>query len=158
MDSIGLTDHGVLHAIVDFYRKARTANIKPIIGMEAYLATASRRDRLSDAKKPYHLTLLAKDQTGYRNLLNLATKAQLEGYYYKPRIDRELLEQHGEGVIALLRLSQRRDPPASSTTAATTTPATPPCGSRSAWPASTSSSSATATCPSSTGSTSSSSR
>ena len=100
MDSIGLTDHGVLHAIVEFYRKARAANIKPIIGMEAYLATASRRDRLSDAKKPYHLTLLAKDQTGYRNLLNLATKAQLEGYYYKPRIDRELLEEHGEGVIA----------------------------------------------------------
>ena len=100
MDSIGLTDHGVLHAIVDFYRQARTAGIKPVIGMEAYLATASRHDRLPEAKKPYHLTLLAKDQTGYRNLLNLATKAQLEGYYYKPRIDRELLEQHGEGVIA----------------------------------------------------------
>lgn len=100
MDSIGLTDHGVLHAIVDFYEKARTAGIKPIIGMEGYLATGSRSDRTPGSKKPYHITLLAKNQTGYNNLLKLATKAQLEGYYYKPRIDRELLEQHGDGIIA----------------------------------------------------------
>ena len=100
MDAMGLTDHGVLHAAVDFYQKVKAAGIKPIIGSEAYLAVGSRHDRESRDKKPYHITLLAKNETGYGNLIKLATKAQLEGFYYKPRIDRELLAQHGEGIIA----------------------------------------------------------
>ena len=100
MDSLALTDHGVLHAAIDFYSKAKTADIKPIIGMEAYLARRSRRDRSSVDKQPYHITLLAKNDRGYRNLLQLATEAQLEGYYYKPRIDKEILERHHEGIIA----------------------------------------------------------
>ena len=100
MDAIGLTDHGVLHAVIDFYRTARAADIKPVIGIEAYLAQGSRHDRTAASKQPYHITLLAKNNQGYRNLLQLATKAQLEGFYYKPRIDKELLAQHSDGVIA----------------------------------------------------------
>ncbi|MBI3742742.1 MAG: DNA polymerase III subunit alpha [Chloroflexi bacterium] len=100
MDAMGLTDHGVLHAAIDFYHAAKSANIKPIIGIEAYLARGSRHDKTNADKQPNHITLLAKNNTGYQNLIKLATKAQLEGYYYKPRIDRELLQQHGEGIIA----------------------------------------------------------
>ena len=100
MDALGLTDHGVLHAAIDFYQKVKRAGLKPIIGSEAYLAQGSRHDRSSSAKKPYHITLLAKNALGYSNLIKLATKAQLEGYYYKPRIDKELLEQYGQGIVA----------------------------------------------------------
>ena len=99
MDAIGLTDHGVLHAAIDFYRIARREGIKPIIGMEGYLATGSRHDRNAADKQPFHITLLAKNEAGYKNLLQLGTKAQLEGFYYKPRIDHELLEEHREGLI-----------------------------------------------------------
>ncbi|MCH7553746.1 MAG: PHP domain-containing protein, partial [Chloroflexi bacterium] len=100
MDALGLTDHGVLHAAIDFYQKVKRAGLKPIIGSEAYLAQGSRHDRSPSAKKPYHITLLAKNALGYSNLIKLATKAQLEGYYYKPRIDKELLEQYGQGIVA----------------------------------------------------------
>ena len=100
MDALGLTDHGVLHAVIDFYRAARAADIKPVIGIEAYLAQGSRHDRTAASKQPYHITLLAKNNEGYSNLLQLATKAQMEGFYYKPRIDKELLAQHGDGIIA----------------------------------------------------------
>ncbi|MEE9284662.1 MAG: DNA polymerase III subunit alpha [Dehalococcoidia bacterium] len=100
MDALGLTDHGVLHATVDFYQAAKAAGIKPIIGVEGYLAKGSRHDRSAAEKHPYHLTLLAKNNAGYQNLILLATKAQLEGFYYKPRFDRELLAQHSEGLIA----------------------------------------------------------
>ena len=101
MDSLALTDHGALHAAIDFYSVARGAGIKPIIGIEAYLAAGSRDGRSAADKNPYHVTLLAKNDDGYRNLVQLATKAHLEGFYYKPRIDRELLEKHGVGIIAL---------------------------------------------------------
>ncbi len=101
MDAMGLTDHGALHAIPDFYQATRKAGIKPVIGVEAYLAKGSRHDRSMAEKQPYHLTLLAKNNVGYHNLVQIATKAQLEGFYYKPRIDRELLEKHHEGLIAL---------------------------------------------------------
>jgi DNA polymerase-3 subunit alpha len=99
MPALAITDHGALYGIVEFYRAAQAAGIKPIIGMEAYLAPRSLRDRDAQDRKPYHLLLLAQDQTGYANLLHLATTAMLDGYYYKPRIDREVLAAHSAGLI-----------------------------------------------------------
>src|SRR5436309_5968056 len=99
--AIGLTDHGVLYGAVQFYKEAKVRGIKPIIGIEAYVAQGSRHSREPGDKQPYHLTLLAKNNAGYANLLALSTKAHLEGYYYKPRMDRELLELHHDGLIAL---------------------------------------------------------
>ncbi len=101
MDSLAITDHGVLYGIIEFYRAAREAGIKPIIGCEIYIAPGSRFGRTPADKNNYHLILLARNQAGYQNLIQLITKAHLEGFYYKPRIDRELLEQHHEGLIAL---------------------------------------------------------
>ena len=100
MDSVAITDHGVLYGAIDFYETAIEAGVKPIIGCEVYVARGSRKSRgeRSDGK-PYHLILLAKNQTGYQNLLKLVTAAHLEGYYYKPRVDWELLQQHSEGLI-----------------------------------------------------------
>ncbi|MDZ4278591.1 MAG: PHP domain-containing protein, partial [Dehalococcoidia bacterium] len=100
-ESCAITDHGALYGAIDFYREARARDIKPIIGVEAYVARGSRRTRDPQEKSQYHLTLLARNQRGYRNLLALVTKANLEGYYYKPRMDHELLAEHGEGIIAL---------------------------------------------------------
>ena len=100
-EAIALTDHGVLYGAVPFYKEAKTRGLKPIIGVEAYLARGSRRSREPKDKHPYHLTLLARDLQGYRNLLALVTKANLEGYYYRPRVDKELLKEYHEGLIAL---------------------------------------------------------
>ena len=100
-EAIGLTDHGALYGAVSFYKEARARGLKPIIGVEAYLAQGSRLSREPADKHPFHLTLLARDQAGYRNLLALATKAHLEGYYYRPRMDKELLQEHHQGIIAL---------------------------------------------------------
>jgi DNA polymerase-3 subunit alpha len=100
-ESCAITDHGALYGAIDFYDEARKRGIKPIIGVEAYVAPGSRRSRDPRDKSAYHLTLLARDERGYRNLLQLVTKANLEGYYYKPRMDRELFEAHGSGLIAL---------------------------------------------------------
>ena len=100
-EAVAVTDHGAMHGAIDFYREARARGIKPIIGVEAYVAPGSRLTRETNDKQPYHLTLLAKNKTGYRNLLKIVTSSHLEGYYYKPRMDRELLAQHGEGLIAL---------------------------------------------------------
>jgi DNA polymerase-3 subunit alpha len=100
-EAIGLSDHGALYGAVPFYKEARSCGLKPIIGVEAYLAQNSRLSREPADKQPFHMTLLARDQTGYRNLLALATKAHLEGYYYRPRMDKELLQQHHQGIIAL---------------------------------------------------------
>jgi DNA polymerase-3 subunit alpha len=99
--AVGITDHGVMYGVLEFYKEARARGIKPILGMEAYVAPGSRLSRDPREKTPYHLTLLAQNLTGYRNLVALSTRAHLEGYYYKPRIDRELLEQHREGLIVL---------------------------------------------------------
>lgn len=99
MDSVALTDHGVMYGAVEFYEKAIKAGIKPIVGVEAYLVDKSRHDKVKHAR--YHLVLLAKNRTGYNNLLKLTTLAHLEGYYYKPRIDWEILSRYSEGVIAL---------------------------------------------------------
>ncbi len=102
--SLAITDHGVLYGAVDFYSAARKAGIKPIIGCEVYVAPGSRKEKktLNGGKDVYnHLILLAKDEQGYRNLIRLVTAAHLEGYYYKPRIDKELLAEHKAGLIAL---------------------------------------------------------
>ncbi len=97
-EAIALTDHGVMYGALQFYKEAKARGIKPIIGVEAYVA---QRSRLEQTKQPYHMTLLAKNEVGYRNLLVLATRAHLEGFYYRPRMDKELLEAHHEGIIAL---------------------------------------------------------
>ncbi|MBI4307504.1 MAG: DNA polymerase III subunit alpha [Chloroflexi bacterium] len=101
MDAMAITDHGALYGVVDFYQEARAAGVKPILGIEAYLARGNRRDRTPAEKNFYHTVLLARNNKGYSNLIQLATKAQLEGFYYRPRMDRELLEQHHEGLIVL---------------------------------------------------------
>jgi len=100
--ALGLTDHGNLYGALEFYKKCTAAGIKPIIGVEAYMAVRSRFDKEAriDARR-YHLTLLAKNESGYRNLIKLVTKANLEGYYYKPRMDKELLREHCDGLICL---------------------------------------------------------
>lgn len=104
MNALALTDHGNLHGALEFYKTAKKAEINPIIGYEAYVAPGSRftRGDASRAKEAaYHLTLLAKNKTGFKNLVKLASKASLEGFYFKPRIDRELLEELNEGIICL---------------------------------------------------------
>jgi DNA polymerase-3 subunit alpha len=101
MDSLAITDHGAVYGVIEFYLAAREAGIKPIIGCEFYVAPNSRFGREAGDKNHYHLVLLAKNQTGYHNLIQLATKAQLEGFYYKPRVDKELLQQYHDGLIAL---------------------------------------------------------
>jgi DNA polymerase III subunit alpha len=101
-DSLAITDHGALYGAVAFYQACRQAGIKPIIGVETYVARRSMTDREGKADdKPYHLVLLARDWTGYQNLCRLMTGAHLDGYYYKPRIDREFLAQHSEGLVGL---------------------------------------------------------
>ncbi len=101
MRALAITDHGTMFGVIDFYRECVKQGVKPIIGMEAYLARRSMTDRDPQFdSKPYHLLLLARNQTGYQNLLKLASAAQLEGYYYRPRIDHEFLAQHAEGLIA----------------------------------------------------------
>ncbi len=102
MEAVAMTDHGTMSGTVEFYKAAKEVGIKPIIGMETYVAARSRHDRdPAKDKARYHLILLAMNQTGYKNLMMLSTKANLEGMYYKPRIDHELLEQYNEGLIAL---------------------------------------------------------
>lgn len=103
MNALALTDHGNLYGALEFYRKAKEAEINPILGMEAYIAPGSRFHKESSPgeESSYHLTLLAKNRTGFQNLMKLSSKAFLEGFYRKPRIDRELLEQYHEGIICL---------------------------------------------------------
>ena len=101
MAALAITDHGVMYGTIKFYLAAKEAGIKPIIGCEFYLAQDSRLSRNASDKNPYHLILLAKNQTGYHNLIKLASKAHLEGFYYKPRVDKELLGEYHQGLIAL---------------------------------------------------------
>ena len=101
MPALAITDHGTMFGVVDFYKACKKAEIKPIIGFEAYLARASRTSRDKNDGKPYHIILLAQNQTGYQNLLQLASIAQLEGFYYKPRIDKEVLARYSDGLIVL---------------------------------------------------------
>ena len=101
MDAASITDHGSLYGVVDFYSECKDAGIKPIIGCEMYVARSSRQDRDPQERSPNHLVLIARDNTGYQNLLQLVTKSHLEGFYQRPRIDRELLQQHRSGLICL---------------------------------------------------------
>ncbi|HIZ60857.1 MAG TPA: DNA polymerase III subunit alpha, partial [Candidatus Dorea faecipullorum] len=104
MDSVAITDHGVMYGVIDFYRAAKAEGIKPIIGCEVYVAPGSRFDREargSDESRYYHLVLLAENDQGYHNLMKLVSRGFTEGYYYKPRVDMELLERYHEGLIAL---------------------------------------------------------
>ncbi|MGH2458006.1 MAG: DNA polymerase III subunit alpha [Chloroflexota bacterium] len=102
MDSLALTDHGVLYGAIDFYNAAKYAGLKPIIGCEVYVAPQKRTDRRGKTDgNAQHLVLLAQNETGYRNLIQLVTKAHLEGFYYKPRVDKELLEQYHDGLVCL---------------------------------------------------------
>ena len=102
MDSVAITDHGVMYGAVRFYKEAKAQGIHPVIGCEVYLAPGMRQERAEvDGTRYYHLILLAENETGYRNLVELISLANIEGYYYKPRIDKELLRQYHDGLIAL---------------------------------------------------------
>jgi DNA polymerase III subunit alpha len=100
MPAVALTDHGTMFGVIDFYNAATAAGIKPIVGVEAYMAARGMAERdVQFDKKSSHLLLLAENETGYRNLLQIASAAQLNGFYYYPRIDHEFLAQHAEGII-----------------------------------------------------------
>ena len=101
--AIACTDHGVMYGCVQFYKAAKKAGIKPIIGCEVYVAPGSRLDRemVHGEDRYYHLVLLAENNTGYSNLMKIVSKGFVEGYYYKPRVDMEVLEKYHEGIIAL---------------------------------------------------------
>ncbi|MCM1499518.1 MAG: DNA polymerase III subunit alpha [Clostridium sp.] len=103
MDSIAITDHGVMYGVIDFYKAAKAEKIKPIIGCEVYVAPESRfsREAGKEEGRYYHLVLLAENDIGYHNLMKLVSRGFTEGYYYKPRVDRELLKEFHEGIIAL---------------------------------------------------------
>ena len=103
MDSIAITDHGVMYGVIDFYKKAKEVGIKPILGCEIYVAPGSRFDReqARGEDRYYHLVLLAENNQGYKNLMKIVTRGFTEGYYYKPRVDYEVLEKYHEGIIAL---------------------------------------------------------
>src|SRR3989344_1223514 len=104
MPALAITDHGNLYGAIEFYTLAKKAGIKPIIGVEAYMTAGKREDRTAEidgGKRYYHLTLLVKNLEGYKNLIKLVTIANLEGYYYKPRMDKEILRKYSAGIIAL---------------------------------------------------------
>jgi DNA polymerase-3 subunit alpha len=99
--AVAITDHGTMYGVIEFFTECKKQEIKPIIGVESYLAPRTMQDRESELdRKPYHLLLLAENQTGYQNLLKIASASQLQGYYYRPRIDRDFLAAHSSGLIA----------------------------------------------------------
>ena len=102
MPALAITDHGNMYGTIEFYKLAKKEGVKPIIGVEAYIAERGRADKETgiDSKR-YHLTLLAKNNIGYKNLIRLVTLSNLEGYYYKPRMDKEILRKYSEGIICL---------------------------------------------------------
>ena len=103
MDAAAITDHGAMFGVIDFYRAAKAAGIKPILGCEVYVAPNSRFDKevTGGEDRYYHLVLLAENNEGYANLVKLVSKGYVEGFYYRPRVDKEVLEQYHEGIIAL---------------------------------------------------------
>src|SRR5262245_34809444 len=103
MNAIAMTDHGNLFGAIEFYKQCTAAGIKPIVGYEAYVAPSHRSDRTMKKRgeSGYHLTMLAQNVTGFKNLVKLASIAYLEGYHYIPRIDKEVMEQYHEGIIVL---------------------------------------------------------
>ena len=103
MNSAAITDHGVMFGCIDFYKAAKEAGIKPILGCEVYVAPGSRFDRetVKGEERYYHLVLLAENDLGYSNLTKIVSKGYVDGFYYKPRVDMEILQQYHEGIIAL---------------------------------------------------------
>src|SRR5207237_6685342 len=102
MPAVAMTDHGNLYGAIEFYQEAHNAGVKPIIGCEAYIAPGSHKDRPASRRdSAYHITLLAQNETGYRNLVKLVTTAHLDGFHYAPRIDKELLAERSAGLIGL---------------------------------------------------------
>src|SRR4030066_304959 len=103
MPAVALTDHGNIFGAVNFFKEAKARDVKPILGCEIYVAPRSRFDKTGDSRDPhhFHLVLLVKNDQGYRNLCHLLSKAYLQGFYYRPRIDKELLPNHAEGLIGL---------------------------------------------------------
>src|SRR3989338_3233438 len=102
MDAIAITDHGVMYGAIEFYKECLEQGIKPIIGVEMYVAKRGHKDKEGKLdSEPYHLTVLAKNYQGYLNLMKLTTIANIDGYYYRPRVDKQLLKQYSEGLIAL---------------------------------------------------------
>ena len=103
MDSVAITDHGVMFGVIDFYKEAKKQGIHPVIGCEVYVAPGSRFDReqTKGEDRYYHLVLLAENNQGYSNLMKIVSKGFVDGYYYRPRVDMEVLEQYHEGITAL---------------------------------------------------------
>ena len=102
MEALAITDHGVMYGAIEFYKECISTGIKPIIGVETYVAPRSHRSKEGKADtEPYHLTLLAKDYQGYLNLVKLISISHLEGFYYRPRVDKALLKEFHDGIIAL---------------------------------------------------------
>ncbi|MCA8989138.1 MAG: PHP domain-containing protein, partial [Planctomycetaceae bacterium] len=103
MNALAITDHGNLFGALEFYQKCKGADVNPIVGYEAYIAPGKRTDRSASRMKEasFHLTLLAQNKVGFQNLIKMASSAYLEGFYYKPRIDKDLLAAHSEGIICL---------------------------------------------------------
>ena len=101
MDTLAITDHGAMYGVVEFYSACKAAGIKPIIGSELYVAPGLHTARGAADRTPFHLTVLAQNNTGYRNLMQLVTKSNLEGFYYKPRISKDLLAEHADGLVVL---------------------------------------------------------
>src|SRR5438477_2819056 len=99
MPALALTDHGSLFGAIEFYQEARRAGVKPLVGMEAYVTRGRRQDKTRDSA--HHLVLLARDEIGFKNLMRLSSLAFLEGFYYKPRVDHEVLSQYAQGLLAL---------------------------------------------------------
>jgi DNA polymerase-3 subunit alpha len=102
MPALALTDHGSMYGAIEFFKECKKVGINPIIGVEAYMAERTRFDKEPgiDSKR-YHLTLLAKNGAGYKNLMKMVSKSNIEGFYYKPRMDTDLLKEHSEGIICL---------------------------------------------------------
>ena len=101
MDALAITDHGALYGAIQFYLACKDAGVKPILGVEAYVAPGHHASKTTADRDPSHLGLLAKNEAGWRNLIRLTTKAYVDGFYYKPRVDHELLAAHSEGLVAL---------------------------------------------------------
>ena len=103
MDSAAITDHGSMYGVIDFYKEAKAQGIKPILGCEVYVAPRSRHDRENTGGEDryYHLVLLAENQEGYQNLVKIVSRGYTEGFYYRPRVDKELLKTYHKGIIAL---------------------------------------------------------
>ena len=101
MESIAITDHGSMFGVIQFYKEAKKAGIKPILGSEIYIATGKYTDKEPKDKNQYHLVLLAENNVGYGNIMKIVSEAYVNGFYYKPRVDHDVLRKYSEGVIAL---------------------------------------------------------